>query len=214
MSLKTDRSYGIAILVGVVLMTITMDLHPAGGGIEHLIAITQMIVFTHTIAIISIPLLIYGAWGLTRRLDAAKGMPISAFITFSTGMFAVMIAAALNGLALPFFVNGLENADAETLKTAKLIISYGFGLNQAFDIIFIIFVSAATIIWSVAILRSKRLPAWLGILGILAGSLALITLASGFVLTHLMGFRFFMAGFILWLLLVGIQLLKPTERVG
>ena len=212
MNEQIDRSYGVAILVSVALMTVTVGLHPAGGGIEHLTRITTLIVVTHTIAIISVPILLFGAWGITKKLGTDSGLAVAGLITFSTGLFAVLIAAALNGLALPFFVNGLKNADAKTLEEAGLILRYGFAINQAFDVIFIIFLSAAVIIWSVAILRSKKMPVWLAVFGLVAGSAAIIALASGVVLTHLQGFRFFMAGFILWLICAGIQLLRTAGK--
>ncbi|MDH3494712.1 MAG: hypothetical protein OEM82_14250 [Acidobacteriota bacterium] len=207
-----DRSYGIAVLVSVAFLTFTVGLHPAGGGIEHLIEATPLIVSTHTIAIISVPVLLYGMFGFSRLLGFDSNLSIAGLITFSTSMFAVIIAAALNGLALPFFISGLKDADENTLDVSRQILRYGFSVNQAFDVIFIIFVSAAVVIWSIAILKSKNFPAWLGVFGLLAGSLALITLASGFVLTQLSGFRVFMAGFILWLVAAGYFLLRRASK--
>lgn len=205
---KDGRSYGAAILVSVLLMSITMGLHPVGGDIDHLIRVTPLIVFTHTIAIISVPVLIYGSWGLSRLLGSGSGLVQAAFITFSAGLAAVLGAAALNGLAVPIFVSGLADANERTLETASLILRYGFSLNQAFDVIFIIFACGAVILWSVAILRTRRLPAWLAVIGLVAGASALVTLAGGYVLTDLRGFRIFMAGFILWLLLAGVEMVR------
>ncbi len=212
MDSNIDRSYGVAILVSVVLISITMGLHPVGGDIEHLIAVSRLIVITHAIAIISVPLLIYGTWGLTKLLGGESGLSVGAFITFSSGMIAVLIAGALNGLAVPIFVRGLTDADAETTKTAGLILRYGFSLNQAFDIIFIIFACCSVMLWSAAIIHSKKLHFWLAVFGLIAGLAGIVTLAAGFVLTDLHGFRFFMAGFILWLLLAGIEMVRSSRK--
>lgn len=208
---NADRSHAVAILASVLLMAITMGLHPAGGGIEHLRDISGLIVFTHTIAIISVPVLIYGIRGFRRRLGTDSRLAEAGFISFACGLFAVIAAAALNGLALPIFVRGLEGADDRTLDVAAVVLRYGFSLNQAFDIIFIIFACAGIALWSMAIFNGKRMPLWFAVFGAVASVGAVVALAAGFVLTDLTGFRIFMAGLIVWLALAGLLMLASPE---
>lgn len=207
----SDRSHALAILASVLLMTITMGLHPAGGGIEHLRSISGLIVFTHTVAIVSVPVLVYGIRGFTRRLGPDSRLAEGGFISFSCGLVAVIVAAALNGLALPIFVGTLEVSDERLLEMAGLILRYGFSLNQAFDVIFIIFACAGILLWSMAIFNGKRLPLWFGVLGTISAMGALAALAAGIVLTDLSGFRVFMTGLIGWLALAGVLMLAKPE---
>ncbi len=210
MNNRIGKSYGIAIIIGCVLMTITMVLHPVGGGIEHLLTITPLIIGTHLIAILSIPFMVYGFYGFTCFNGGA--LSTGAFTTFTLSMVAVLIAAAINGLALPFFVGGLDTSDVETIELSRLILSFNFSLNQAFDIIFIIFASAAVVLWSIDILRSRKFPVWIAVYGIASGTLAVTALGSGVILTHLAGFRVFMFGFILWIVIIGILLIRAAGK--
>lgn len=207
----SDRSQAVAILVSVVLMTITMGIHPAGGGIDHLRSISSLIVFTHTIAIISVPVLIYGILGFTRRVGPDSRLADAGLISFACGLFAVIAAAALNGLALPIFVGGLEEMDGQALETAGLILRYGFSLNQAFDIVFIIFSCGGIALWSLAIFNGGRFPVWFAVIGAIASVGAIATLGAGFVMTDLSGFRIFMAGLIAWLGLAGLLMLASPK---
>ncbi len=75
-----ERSSGTALLLGSLLMIITMGLHPAGGSIEHLIRISPVIIITHSLAIVSIPFMLFGFWGLTKMLYGQPLLSTFAFI--------------------------------------------------------------------------------------------------------------------------------------
>src|SRR5882672_3468249 len=86
-------------------MVFTMVLHPAGGSIEYIQKISTVIMTTHALAILSVPFWILGFWGLTKQLEDSSLVSLAAFIIMTVGLFAVVIAAAVNGLALPLFAN-------------------------------------------------------------------------------------------------------------
>src|SRR5215212_3852432 len=96
-----EKKAGISLIVFTILLVFTMVLHPAGGSIEYLISITNRIVITHSIALLSLPFGWIGFWGLTRRIGTEHFGSMLAFGMISFGLVAVMIAAATNGLVMP-----------------------------------------------------------------------------------------------------------------
>src|SRR6185437_1275788 len=102
---QLEPRYGASLILGSFLMIITMVMHPSGGNFEHLLKISALIMGTHTLAIISVPFTLYGFWGLTQKLNGDEFFSKIAFATILLGMFAVMCAAAINGLAMPMYLN-------------------------------------------------------------------------------------------------------------
>ena len=125
-------------MIGSFLMVVTMVLHPSGGNFEHLLKIYKVAIIAHSIAIFSIPFICFGFYGLSIALLSKSKISFLAFSMSCFGLLAAMIAAAINGLALPFYV--LQHAqDVEpNLSTIKLILNYGSNLNKSMDYIFIV----------------------------------------------------------------------------
>lgn len=209
---KIETSSGTALLVGSLLMVVTMSLHPVGGNFEHLLRISSAIIITHSIALVTVPMILFGFWGLTKRLNNNNVFSIAAFITISLGVFAAICALVTNGLALPLFLNNFRNSPPEVITSIKPILLYNIALNSAFDLIFIGAACGAVILWSFAILRTRQFPKWVGYFGIIAGLSAIIALVAGFVFVNLTGFRIFILCFVAWTAIIGF-LLRKEEKI-
>jgi len=195
-------------------MLVTMVMHPMGGSIERLQRIAALIMTTHSLAILSVPFAILGFWGLTKKLEDSSLLALMAFSTMSVGLFAVVCAAAVNGLALPLFVTHYIDAPEEKLAAIKPVLNYNTALNHAFDLVYIGAACIAVFLWSLAIFRTHQLPAWLGWLGILLGLTTLVSMSAGFIFFDLTGFRIFVSGFVIWILCAGIFLRKTPPVEG
>ena len=193
-------------LIGCFLLFITMVMHSTGGDMAHILDIWGLAVSSHSIAIASIPFLAVGFSGLRARLAEADFLSKLSFSIILTGLVAVMIAGALNGLAYPFYAKVYEGASESTMATLEPITRYGFAVNHAFDYIFMGAVCSSTILWSIAMVRTKRFPVWLGYFGILLGAVALSLWIFGFEFVDLHGFRIFIFGWVLWVVVVGYLL--------
>ena len=191
-------------------MVVTMVLHPAGGSLEHLYKITTLIIITHSLALVSLPFSLLGFWGLRKRLEKQKLLSNAGFVTMALGIFAVMCAAATNGIALPLFINHFRDATPGTIESIKLIIIYNTSLNQAFDFIYIGAACGSVLLWSVAILKTGSFPKWIGRYGIILTLFTIIALIAGFIFVNLAGFRIFILGFVSWIVIIGINLRKPV----
>ena len=209
MKSQTQKQAGIAVILGSLLMILTMALHPVGGNFEHLVKVANMAIIAHSIAIFSIPTTLIGFWGLSQRLAAQPLLSRAGLIFGGISLMAALMAAAINGLALPFFVRRFENASPEELEMVRVALNYGMSLNHAMDYIFIGGICMAILIWSIAIWKTRTLPLAIALLGGVIGIGFLVTLASGFVLVDVHGFRIFVFGVAFWILSTGILMLKP-----
>lgn len=202
------KSSGISLITGSLLIIVTMVLHPAGGSIEYLLKTSKSITATHALAIFSLPLLLFGFYGLTHKLlDKWKFAKLALFI-MGFGLIAAMFAALINGLTLPYFLGTYKKSIAENAATLKLITSYGFAINKPLDYLFIVATCMAISIYSFLIVSSNKLPKWIGYVGISLIIFAIVGLLIGFVFTNLIGFQVFIFGIATWFLATGISLIK------
>jgi hypothetical protein len=210
--MNDSKNAGLALLIGSFLLTVTMVLHPAGGSFEHLLKATKIIVISHAIAIVAMPVCYIGFKGLLQKLGKENLLSQLAMAFSIFGLIAGMLAGAVNGLALPIFINRFADADGATIEILKPILKYGMSINHALDYILIGMLCLSVLMWSIEIVKKKRLFVWLGCFGILITLTAVIMLVSGFVFVNLHGFRVFVFGLVAWIVWAGIALLKTKTE--
>ncbi len=205
---KVRRQAGLLLLMGVFLWFVTMVLHPVGGSIEHIRSIRGLIISTHVIAILSLPFCLYGFYGIMlyagRNLISQLGFIFSFF-----ALVAAMGAAGVNGLALPFFIDGISEVDGEGVSH---VMRYSMALNHMFDYIFIGGLIIAVSFWSISIIRNRDTYRWMGYFGLLISVLIIFMHIFGFYFLDLSGFRVFVLTFILWILGMGILMLRKNPK--
>jgi|SRR5450432_551361 hypothetical protein len=198
MEIQFEKNAGIALIVFTLLMVFTIVLHPAGGSFEHLLKITTMIIVSHSIAILSLPLAALGFWGLTKKIGDRYFLSLLAFAFICLGLITALMAAATNGLVLPLFIQKFKDATPD--------LKYNTAVNNAFDYIYSAALCIAMLLWSIAILQYKKLPVWLGWLGIAVCIFTVLLVVGGYALSSLQGLRFFVSGMVLWIFSAGILL--------
>ncbi|MEQ8684849.1 MAG: hypothetical protein RIE86_06140 [Imperialibacter sp.] len=208
MDSRLEKSSGVAIVIGSVFMVLTMALHPAGGDTAHIRQMSDIIIVSHSLAILSIIVLSYGMAGLAIKLKSDIVLSYGGAVLFAFSAVAVTMAAALNGLAVPFFLERMGEITSENSGMIRTVLIYNYSLNKAFDLIFILAMSGAAVLWSWAIVRTGLLKKWLGFLGLVVGILAIAMTLFGFVFTDLEGLRIFIGAFVVWLLAVGVALAR------
>ncbi len=206
-----EKKAGLSLIAFTILLVFTMMLHPAGGSIEHLVKISRMIAITHAIAILSLPFGWIGFWGLTQKIGKDHFLSMLAFAFMSLGLMAALLAAATNGLVLPIFLQHHKDATPEIIDSIRPIIQYGFAINHAFDYIYTGAFSLAILCWSIAIVRTKKLAAWIGWSGIAVSSIVAIIFISGMAVNNLLGLRIFVTAIVIWILLVGADMYKQER---
>ena len=207
-----NKPAGRSLIAGAVLAFVTMTLHPSGGSLEHIARIYNIIVFSHALAIGSLPLLALGFWGLSTRLMTRTALSLLAFFTVLFGLISVMLAGLFNGLVLPFYAVKQIDQTGANLDTVRLIVQYGSTINRSLDYVFIAAISIAIGIWSGLILQTRLLPRWLGYGGLLLIGVIGLGAITNFDFIGLTGFRLIIFGLVSWIVLIGWSFSKqfPT----
>lgn len=206
------KSTGISLSSGALLIIVTMVLHPSGGSIEHIIKISRTIAIAHSLAIFSLPILLFGFYGLTLRLLDKWKLSYLAFIIISFGLIAAMFAALFNGLTLPYFINNYADRLEQNIEALKPITNFSFAVNVPLDYIFIIACCLAILIYSLIILAESKMPKWIGFLGIFIALFSIVGGLTDFVFTSLTGFRIFTFSIAAWVLSSGMFLIKSSNE--
>jgi hypothetical protein len=199
---------GIALLVGSTLIFLTIVLHPMGGNLDFLRRACKMIIISHGLALLALPFITYGYWGLTQLMYPKFSLGIAGFIFACFGLFGVLIAGTVNGLILPIFIDRLPEDLAGSTAMVEFILSYNFSMNQAFDLVFMVGICFAIIIWSLAILKIKLFHNTMAYLGLTASLFFLVMIMGGFNLGDITKLRYFMAVVLVWNVVMGILLLR------
>ena len=205
------RITGLSLIIGAVLIILTMVLHPSGGSIEHILEISRVITISHSLAIFSLPFVLFGFYGLSQLLLEDRRFSILALIIMAFGLFAAMLAAVVNGLTLPMYLGVYADSVAANRESLRFVTTYGFALNQPLDYVFIGGYCLSTLIYSALIMKLRRIPVWLGIVGATFVILVFLGVISGFAFTHLLGFRVFTFSLAAWVLVVGYYLIKSKS---
>jgi hypothetical protein len=199
------KASGTSLCLGSLLSLVTMLLHPSGGSIDHIIRIQQILIFSHALAIACLPLLGFGAWGLSALLQTKNRISTLSLFIFCFGLIAAMIAAAINGLILPQFLSDSMDSPSDPLML-KTVVNYGHHINISLTNIFIFASSVSIVLWSIVITRSGLLPRWTGYFGLPLFGLEIICLFLNANFTDLYGFRIFVGGLATWIMIAGIQM--------
>lgn len=214
MKKNIEKSAGLSLLIGLFFMFITMVLHPTGGSLEHILEIKVIAIVSHSIALLSIPFVGFGFWGISYRLRESNFLSFLSFSMVITGLMAVMIAAALNGLVLPMMAQAYADAAPETMEGLRPLFRYNMMLNHAFDYIFMASWCGGILLWSISILKTRAFPAYLSWLGLLVSLGMIFTWISGFILVDLHGFRIFIFGNLIWFVIAGVLMLRSNSRTN
>ncbi len=206
------KSTGISLISGALLIIATMILHPSGGSIEHIIKISKTIRVAHSLAIFSLPILLFGFYGLTMALLDKWKLAVLAFIIISFGLIAAMFAALFNGLTLPYFLNQYSERLEENIELLQPITNYSFAINIPLDYIFIVACCFAILVYAIIILLENKYPKWIGYLGVFITIFAITGGLTDFVFTSLTGFRIFTFSIAAWILSSGLLLFKTKPR--
>lgn len=211
MESQAYKSTGISLVTGSILVILTMVLHPAGGSMEHILSISTTITVTHALAIFCLPIILFGFYGLTMRLMDTLKLSVLAFIMILFGCMAAMFAALVNGLTVPYFLDGYADRLEANREVLHPILTYSFALNTSLDYIFIVSFCLAIALYSIVILRTNRFPKWMGCFGLLFIIFVSIGATTGFVFTSLTGFRIIVFSLAAWILSVGFFTMKAIK---
>ena len=206
------KASGISLLTGAVLATITMAIHPVGGSLAEIAARKGVFIVTHSLALISIPFIAFGFWGLATVLVTKSRISFPSFAVSCFGLIAVMAAGTLNGFVLPMFASNYAGSkvDGAVLQAVR---DYGWLLGSSMDYIFITGLSLAMAIWSGIMIATGHLSKWLGYYGLLIVVVTVSGLLMKFNFTNDVGFGVFIFTLVSWLIIAAILLIFSSKKI-
>lgn len=211
-AIEFKRASGICLLLGSLLASATMVLHPIGGDIDHIIKVKHVLIFSHSIAIFCLPFIGFGFWGLSNILQTKSKVSSLAFFILFFGLIAAMVASTINGLVLPNFASR-NWADDNDILVVTTIIGYGHAINISMTYIVITAISLAIGIWSFLIILTNQIPKWVGFFGLTVIAIGLLGVVLKFNFTDLLGFRTFIFGLVSWIMTVGFNMIRKPKTV-
>jgi hypothetical protein len=213
--MNENRMSGLALILGSVGSIITMGLHPTGHDLlapGQLTPVMHMVVFVHSLALICLPVMFFGAWGLTRRLASPSRLSTLALVFYGFAMMATMNAAAISGFMTPYIAQQMALPDPAMHDMWHMILHYNGQLNQTFALVLVMAASVAILLWSISMLKSKKFAAALGIYGCVLGTVTIILVGSGHVKLGVHGFGMIVVAESIWYVIVGVMLMRMREE--
>ena len=202
--MSDERKSGMALVAGTAAMIITMVFHPHGKYIPSEVeSMLRMGVAVHSLALASIPVVFFGAWGMSRWLAGPDRVSWAALVFYAVGSIAVMNAAVLDGLMAPYVIRKIVSATAETRDSWQMFMGYNFQMNQSYARVYAVASSLAVVLWSVTILRKRMLGLGIGIYGCVVGAVIAVGTLSGLLTPDWHGFTMLIFGQAIWFAVVG-----------
>jgi hypothetical protein len=206
--------YGLALVFGTIGYVATMALHPVGitnVSAEALTRESQITVAVHALGLLSLPVVVFGLFGLSSRAGWHRPSTQFAFITYCLSVVAVMLAAAADGLIGPALVQKTIGANEALVQSLRTAFEFNYQVNQAFAKVFVVGAAIAIISWSYAVASLgsfERRVAWFGWF---VGAASLAGLFSGHVRMDVHGFGAIVLLQAVWNIALGVSMMRSQS---
>ncbi len=218
--MKDNRLGGIALILGATASVATMVFHPTHfSAIASAEAIThqvRVLLAVHALALLSVPVVVFGFVGLTWCIGWERPGSLFAFIAYCLSAIAIMFAGIADGLINAALIQKMLSADEASRGLLRAALEYNFQLNQACAKVFVFGTSLAIISWSIAIVRIGPFKRVIGGAGFFVGVAELAVLLSGSVRLDAHGFGLIIFLQAIWMVAVGVSMLQtePQPKVS
>ena len=215
--MKINTAYGLALIVGTVAAIVTMAFHPTGfdphASVEAVAHDMSILVGVHSLALLSVPLLVFGFVGVTMRAGWHRPEALLAFIIYALSAVAIMFADA-DGLINAALIPEMTGASRLKLQALTAALAYNFQFNQACAKVFVVGTSLAMILWSITLFRFGVLERRIGIIGWFISLAALFGLLSGHVHMSAHGFGLIVLLQAVWAIALGVSMFRADRDVA
>jgi hypothetical protein len=212
--MTNDRRSGLALIAGSAGVIITLALHPseralfAPGQLE---SAAHRIVTVHSLALACLPLWLFGACGLSRRVGSDNGLGVAGLIFYALGIVAMMNAVVVDGLVSPRLAREIVDATGTPGQAWRVAFNYNAMVDLAFMHVFLVASSAGILLWSASIVRTTSLARGAGIAGCFLGAAVPLAVLTGLLDRHLHLFLLAILGQAAWFMVVGTLLFRTAS---
>jgi hypothetical protein len=215
--MTNERMSGLAMIAGSAGVIITLSLHPSGHGLfqpDTFEAAARTMIAVHSVALLSLPIWFLGACGLSKRLDAQASGPwgFCGLVLYAFAIASMMTGVVMDGLVSPGIARQIVNTTGTIGQGWRIVFNYNGLLDQAFVRVFLVASSLAITMWSLAILRNRRLVLAAGAFGLVLGLATVAGQLTGQLdrSPHLFGMV--LMGQALWFTIAGVQMCRSRDN--
>jgi hypothetical protein len=191
-----------------------MILHPTAGDLitrESFARQATLNVTVHSVALGAVPILFVGLLGLSRRLGPSE-LTTAALVAYGFGCAAVMCAVVADGFVATAVIERIVTAEGLSRGVYEALADYTGMVNQGFARVFVVASSCAILLWSAAILWTRRMPRVTAFAGTVVGAGVLLAFSSGYLRLDRHGFGFVTFAQAGWMIWVGILLCRARSE--
>lgn len=222
--MKKSPTEAVALIAGSIGSVVTMIFHPTGHDLsasagEAFHFYEWLTMATHSLGLVSYPLLFFGFLGLYGRLGGDRLLNGLSLLSYGVAGVAVLSAGVFSGLISPeLFARMASTGDEAARQIWESLITYNSLQNRAFAWVYIVASSLAFLGWSVALLKANathvpagggRLLAWGGCL---VGAGALLAFVFGYLGTDVHSFGLFVFAQAIWSTALGVAWLRERPE--
>ena len=193
-----------------------MAFHPtaasAMGSSEALAHEMQLLVAVHALALLSVPVVVFGFVGVSRRIGWERPEALLAFIVYAFSAVAIMFAAIADGPVNAALIPQAAAAGEPALQTLRAALAYNFQFNQACAKVYVVGSSLAIALWSIGLFRVGAFERIVGMFGWLVALAALAGLLSGHVRMSAHGFGLIVVLHATWILALGASMIRAGRN--
>ncbi len=212
-----NRKSGIALIAGSIGGIVTMAIHPTAAGVltpaqfEHLAIVSAV---AHSLAMVSILILVLGAFGLTQLLSSPDRLAFSALVVYVFAAVAILIAASVSGFIVPNIMRHMVRDTAAAAPQYHIVIDAIFQINQAFSKIYSVASAVAIALWSASALRNGGIGRGIATYGCIIAPLLIVGIAIGHLKLNVHGMAVVVFTQAIWFIIVGVQLSRVRKAVS
>lgn len=200
--MREETVGGWSIVAAAVMTLVTMAFHP--GGVDVARDGGALSVAVHALALLAVPVGLYGLLVLTRRL-APGPLPEMAFVFQCVASVAGILAAIASGFLSTELIVRMQDLTGTDRLVAGSILHFTGNLNQACARVLVAASSIAMGLWSVQMLRTRRFSRPVALLGCAVALGAVVALLAGLPL-DVHGFGAIVLAQSTWLVATGMRL--------
>ena len=208
-----DRTYGWIIIAGSIAALGGMAVHPTGGGtalemVRDLIAEGGFNAWLHGLLMAVYLVLLLGFYGFSLRLGMHRPLVQGGLIAYAAGVFAAIAAAISVGLRLSHRRLRLCQCRPGPGQFIVAAFRVAGAYNFAWGRMWMIAISAAILLWSLAMRGEKGAARAIALLGIAVGIVGAIGIPTGLIPLTVIALVGLIAAQTLWSVAVGVLLVR------
>ena len=211
--MRDQARYGAILIAGSATLLVMSVMHPSSipfGNPEALDRMGMVDAVAHSLAIIGTWLLLVGQVGFCRMLGLKRVAVTAALLACALPVAGIVVAAALDGFAIPKLAEQWVSADDAARANLKQLIKFCVLVASSLTRIYVLLVATAILLWS-WILQRDRLSRGLPWLGGAVGLAGIATLFGGPAYVSVHEILALMIGLSAWMVWAGILMIRnPT----